>query len=49
MMKEVVHSRIRGANLLGADEGMPVEMDRIFTDEDFKQIRKLIRKREEEG
>lgn len=33
MMKEVVSTRIKGAELLGADKGdLPIEMDRILTD-----------------
>lgn len=49
-MKQMVSTRIKGAQLLGEDNsGLPIEMTKIFTDEDFKKIRKLIRKREEEG
>ena len=49
-MMKVVGTRIKGAALLGGDNGnLPVEMDRIFTDDDFKRIRKLIRKQEEDG
>jgi protein SDA1 len=49
-MMKVVGTRIKGASLLGDDNGdLPVEMDRIFTDEDFKRMRKLIRKQEEDG
>lgn len=47
MMKQMVSKRIKGAELLGEDQGsLPIEMDKIFTDEDFKRIRKLIKKRE---
>lgn len=45
LMKQLVSTRIKGADLLGEDgSGLPVEMTKIFTDEDFKKIRKLIRK-----
>jgi len=33
--------------LLHTDGKIPIEMDRILTDEDFKNIKKLMRKREE--
>ena len=39
---------IDGADLLEHKGEIPVYMDRILTDEDFKKIRKLKRKREEE-
>ena len=39
---------IDGAELLGEDGKVPVYMDRILTDEDFKRIRKLKRRRDEE-
>jgi len=46
MMKQMVSTRIKGAVLLGQDNGeIPIEMDKIFTDEDFKRIRKLIKKK----
>lgn len=45
MMKQTVGTRIKGAELLGEDNGnLPIEMTKIFTDEDFKRMRKLIRK-----
>ena len=41
-------SRIPGVELLQKEGKIPIEMDRILTDEDFKQIKKLMRKKEEE-
>ena len=34
--------------MLQKEGKIPIEMDRILTDEDFKQIKKLMRKKEEE-
>jgi len=46
-MKQIIGSRIKGASLLGQDEnGLPIEMDKVLTDEDFKRIRKLMKKQE---
>ena len=41
-------SRIPGVELLQKAGQVPIEMDRILTDEDFKTIKKLMRKKEEE-
>jgi protein SDA1 len=43
-----VATGIDGSELLGEDGEVPVFMDRILTDEDFRLIRKLKRKREEQ-
>ena len=43
-MKEGVTSRIPGVELLQGEGGIPLEMDKILTDEDWKKIRKLKRK-----
>ena len=41
-------SRLIGADLLKGQGDLPIEMDRILTDDDFKQIRRLIKKKEDE-
>lgn len=41
-------SRIAGAELLPNEGILPIEMDRILTDEDFKKMRKLMKKKEED-
>lgn len=46
--KEVVKTTIEGAELLAHKGELPIYLDRILTDEDFKQIKKLKRKQEEE-
>ncbi len=43
-----VHDRIPGAELLEQKGDVPVERDRVFTDEDFKQMRKLMRRKKEQ-
>lgn len=40
--------RIPGVELLQKEGKIPLEMDRILTDEDFKTIKKLMRRKEEE-
>lgn len=40
--------RIPGVELLPNEGALPIEMDRVLTDEDFKKIRKLMKKKEEE-
>lgn len=50
MMKQTVSTRIKGASLLGEDNNnIPIQMDKILTDEDFKRIRKLIKKQQEDN
>lgn len=44
-----VRDTIEGADLLQHKGDVPIYMDRILSDEDFKQIRKLRRKQEEEN
>lgn len=41
-------TRIPGVELLQREGKIPIEMDRILTDEDFKNIKKLMRRREED-
>jgi hypothetical protein len=47
-MKKETAWRIPGVEYLEQIGSVPVEMDRILTDEDFKRIKKLIKKKEEE-
>jgi protein SDA1 len=48
--EQVVQSndRIAGVELLPSNGKVPLEMDRILTDEDFRKIKRLLKKREEE-
>ena len=44
--RETRANRIEGAELLGEDrDGVAVEEDKLLTDEDFKKIRKLRKKK----
>ena len=40
------NDRINGASLLPNQGSIPIEMDRVLTDEDFRQIRRLMKKKE---
>lgn len=42
--RQNVKNSIDGAELLGHKGQVPIYMDKVLTDEDFKQIRKLKRK-----
>lgn len=44
--KEKVKTTIEGAELLDHKGDIPIYLDRILTDEDFKQIRKLRKKQQ---
>jgi hypothetical protein len=41
--------RIPGVELLEYKGDIPIEMDRILTDDDFKRMKKLLRKKKEEA
>lgn len=43
-----IHERVDGADLLKTFNGVPAECDRILTDEDFKKIKVLKRRKMEE-
>lgn len=41
-------SRIAGVEYLEHEGDVPIEIDRILTDEDFKKMKKIMKKKEEE-
>ena len=43
-----VADRIAGASLLPSQGILPIEMDRVLTDQDFKKMRKLMKRQQEE-
>jgi hypothetical protein len=42
------NNRIPGVDLLPSNGKIPLEMDRILTDDDFRKIKRLMKKKEED-